>query len=326
MGIVMATWAMSAEAVQRNADVAMYRAKEAGKGRFERFSDHMQTHALERLELKADLRRAIEGGELELDYQPIVDLADMTTTSVEALVRWRHPERGRVRPDEFIPLAEETGLIHPLGLWVLDEACRQLADWRREPATADLRVAVNLSAVQLPEPKLPEQVAQAIAKHEVPSDRITIEITENVLMDESDFTARRLRELHNIGVSLAIDDFGTGYSSLGYLQRYPFDVLKIDRTFVSGMDQPGPNAEVAAAIIDLANRLDVRTVAEGIETEAELAKLKSLECACGQGFLLSKPTTPQEIEVRLRSEAASVDGAPVGLEEEALATLALQIL
>jgi diguanylate cyclase (GGDEF)-like protein/PAS domain S-box-containing protein len=324
MGIVMATWSMSAEAVQRNADVAMYRAKSAGKGRFERFSDHMQTHALERLELKADLRRAIDNDALELDYQPIVDLADLTPTSVEALVRWRHPERGRVRPDEFIPLAEETGLIHPLGLWVLDEACRQLADWRREPATAGLKVAVNLSARQLPEPNLPEQIAQAIAKHEIPSDRITIEITENVLMDESDFTARRLRELHDIGVSLAIDDFGTGYSSLGYLQRYPFDVLKIDRTFVSGMDQPGPNAEVAAAIIDLANRLDVRTVAEGIETAAELAKLTDLGCVCGQGYLLSKPVTPDEIVVRLRSESGNANGEAAGFEEEVLAALTLE--
>ena len=209
---------------------------------------------------------------------------------------------GGCAPDEFIPLAEETGLIHPLGLWVLDEACRQLADWRRDPSTAHLTVAVNLSAKQLPEPKLPEEIAQAIARHEIPASRITIEITENVLMDESDFTARRLRELHDIGVSLAIDDFGTGYSSLGYLQRYPFDVLKIDRTFVSGMDQPGPNAEVAAAIIDLANRLDVRTVAEGIETEPELAKLTGLGCTSGQGYYLSKPVTPKEISARLHAE------------------------
>ena len=305
MGIVVATWAMSAEAVQRNADVAMYRAKAAGKGRFERFEDHMQTHALERLELKADLRRAIDGGELELDYQPLIELDDMTTTGVEALVRWRHPVRGRVRPDEFIPLAEETGLIHELGLWVLDEACRQLADWRREPATEGLRVAVNLSAKQLPEPNLPDQIAQAIAKHEVPARCITIEITENVLMDESDFTARRLREIRDIGVSLAIDDFGTGYSSLGYLQRYPFDVLKIDRTFVSGLDQPGPNAEVAATIIDLANRLEVRTVAEGIETDAELSELLALGCTCGQGYLFSKPVAPDEIEERLAEEHAT---------------------
>jgi diguanylate cyclase (GGDEF)-like protein/PAS domain S-box-containing protein len=318
MGIVVATWEMSAEAVQRNADVAMYRAKAAGKGRFERFEDYMQTHALERLELKADLCRAIDNEELELDYQPLVELADLSTTGVEALVRWHHPARGRVRPDEFIPLAEEAGLIHELGLWVLDEACRQLADWRREPATAGLKVAVNLSAKQLPEPNLPEQIAHVIAKHEIPADRITIEITENVLMDESDVTARRLRELRDIGVSLAIDDFGTGYSSLGYLQRYPFDVLKIDRTFVSGLDQPGPNAEVAAAIIDLANRLDVRTVAEGIETAAELAKLTALGCASGQGYFLSRPVTPQEIEDRMGDEYQ-----PDGAEAHRLETVSV---
>jgi diguanylate cyclase (GGDEF)-like protein/PAS domain S-box-containing protein len=308
MGIVLATWSMSAEAVQRNADVAMYQAKAAGKGQFKRFDNRMETHALERLELKADLRRAIDGGELELDYQPLVELDDLSTTGVEALVRWRHPTRGRVRPDEFIPLAEDTGLIHDLGLWVLDEACKQLADWRRAPATAHLRVAVNLSAKQLPEPDLPEQIAHAIAKHEIPPEQITVEITENVLMDESDFTARRLRELHDIGVSLAIDDFGTGYSSLGYLQRYPFDILKIDRTFVSGLDQPGPNAEVAAAIIDLANRLQVRTVAEGIETAAELAELRALGCASGQGYYLSRPVEPSAIEERMRAERGSEDG------------------
>ena len=302
MGIVVANAATSADAVQRNADVAMYHAKAAGKGRSERFEDHMQSHALERLELKADLRRAIDRGELELDYQPIVDLASMQTSSVEALVRWRHPQRGRIPPDQFIGLAEETGLIHPLGMWVLDEACRQLAAWRTDPATESLKVAVNLSANQLPEARLPEEIAQTIARHDVPPECITIEITENVLMDESDFTARRLRELRDIGVSLAIDDFGTGYSSLGYLQRYPFDVLKIDRTFVSGLDQPGPNAEVAAAIIDLANRLDVRTVAEGIETEPELDTLIDLGCTCGQGYFLSRPTTPDDILARMRGE------------------------
>jgi diguanylate cyclase (GGDEF)-like protein/PAS domain S-box-containing protein len=302
IGVVVATWSMSAEAVQRNADVAMYQAKAAGKGRFKRFDVGMESNALERLELKADLRRAIDGGEFELDYQPIIEIDGMRTIGVEALVRWRHPTRGRIRPDEFIPLAEETGLIHLLGLWVLDEACGQLADWHREPATAHLMVAVNLSARQLPEPRLPEQIAQAIAKHEVPAGDITIEITENVLMDESDFTARRLRELHDIGVSLAIDDFGTGYSSLGYLQRYPFDVLKIDRSFVSGLNQAGPNAEVAAAIIDLANRLEVRTVAEGIETESELTKLTQLGCTYGQGYLLSRPVAPAEIGERLLAE------------------------
>ena len=324
MGIVVATGAMSAEAVQRNADVAMYRAKAAGKGRFERFEDHMQTHALERLELKADLRRAIDNDELELDYQPIVDLDGLRTSSVEALVRWRHPTRGRVRPDEFIPLAEETGLIHPLGLWVLDEACGQLADWRRDPSTAHLKVAVNLSARQLPEPNLPEEIAQTIARHEIPASQITIEITENVLMDESDFTARRLREVHDLGVSLAIDDFGTGYSSLGYLQRYPFDVLKIDRTFVSGMDQPGPNAEVAAAIIDLASRLDVQTVAEGIETEPELAALTGLGCTCGQGYLLSKPVTPSEISDRLRAEKPLTDTELNGIAPATVAAVPLE--
>jgi EAL domain-containing protein (putative c-di-GMP-specific phosphodiesterase class I) len=229
-----------------------------------------------------------------------------------------------VRPDEFIPLAEETGLIHLLGLWVLDEACGQLADWRRDPSTAHLKVAVNLSAKQLPEPKLPEEVAQAIARHEIPASQITIEITENVLMDESDFTARRLRELHDIGVSLAIDDFGTGYSSLGYLQRYPFDVLKIDRTFVSGMDQPGPNAEVAAAIIDLANRLDVCTVAEGIETEPELATLTGLGCTSGQGFYLSKPVTPEEISDLLRAENPLTEAGTDGIVPAAITSIAAQ--
>jgi diguanylate cyclase (GGDEF)-like protein/PAS domain S-box-containing protein len=279
-----------AEDLLRDADIAMYRAKAQGKSRYEVFDRAMHTRAVRLLRLETDLRRAIERGQLALHYQPIVALADGRLRGFEALVRWHHPQRGLVSPAEFIPLAEETKLILPIGEWVLGEACRRLAEWQaRFPCDQPLSVSVNLSARQFEQPGLIEQVGRALAETGLDARALKLEITESVLMESPDTAAALLQQLRELGAALHLDDFGTGYSSLSYLHRFPIDGLKIDRSFVSQMAGGGKSLELVRSIIALARNLGLGVVAEGIETAEQAAQLRALDCEQGQGYLFSKP-------------------------------------
>jgi diguanylate cyclase (GGDEF)-like protein/PAS domain S-box-containing protein len=298
VGIAHAGLGESVDEVLRNADIAMYRAKAAGRGRAEVFEPSMHAAARRRFELEAELRRAIESvesdrddgaGTLVLYYQPVVDLEHRRLYGAEALVRWRHPGRGLVPPIDFIPIAEETGLILPLGRWVLREACRQLRAWHDAHPDVPTVVSVNLSARQLARPELVAEVADAVADAGAPAARLVLEMTEGMLIHDNRATLERLDALKSLGVRLAIDDFGTGYSSLSYLERFPVDVLKIDRSFVRGVGRNGHESPVTLAVISLARALGMVAIAEGVETERQLERLRELGCDRGQGYLFGRP-------------------------------------
>jgi diguanylate cyclase (GGDEF)-like protein/PAS domain S-box-containing protein len=285
VGLVFATGgAASATEVLRDADAAMYRAKAGGKGRFEVFDAQMRASLVARLETEADLRRALDEGELRLHFQPVLSLRDDAFVGAEALVRWQHPERGLLAPADFIAIAEDSGLIAPLGAWVLEEACRQVAAWGGART-----VSVNLSPRQLSHSDVPALLARALAETGVAPGRLELEITENVLMEQSTSVLGTLRRLKAMGVRLVLDDFGTGWSSLGYLKRFPLDGLKIDREFVDGLGESAEDTAIAAAVLSMAQALDLDVVAEGVETEAQLAWLRERGCGCAQGFLLGRP-------------------------------------
>ncbi|HVW35041.1 MAG TPA: EAL domain-containing protein, partial [Acidimicrobiia bacterium] len=277
-----------AEDMLRDSDVAMYRAKERGRSRIELFDAEMRRRMLDRLETERSLRTAIANGELRLHYQPIVAVDGWTVVAAEALVRWEHPERGTVHPAGFVPLAEESGLILPLGAWVLGEACRQLAEWRAA-GRPELRVTVNLSARQFADPGLIDVVAEALARAGLPPDALWLEITESVLMEEVEATADTLLALKRLGVRLSVDDFGTGYSSLSYLKRFPVDVLKIDRSFIDGLGTDPEDGAIVLAIMSLAHALRLDVVAEGVEHFHQLEALHHLGCTAVQGYLLGRP-------------------------------------
>ncbi|HET6231431.1 MAG TPA: EAL domain-containing protein [Longimicrobiaceae bacterium] len=274
--------------VLRDAVIAMYRSKAAGKGLYEVFDTAMHAQAMERLRMETDLRRAVERGELRVHYQPIVTLRTGRIAGFEALVRWQHPERGLVQPDDFIPLAEDTGLIVPIGMWVLGEACRQLRRLRQVKGGPELTVAVNLSARQFAQPDLVERIAAELERTGVDPARLKLEITESTIMQHSEGVTETLHRLKALGIQLYIDDFGTGYSSLSYLHRLPLDALKIDRSFISGRDGT-QNLPLVRAIVALAHALDVVVVTEGIESAELLGELRSLRCEYGQGFFFSRP-------------------------------------
>ncbi|MGH2735578.1 MAG: putative bifunctional diguanylate cyclase/phosphodiesterase [Actinomycetota bacterium] len=280
----------AADELMRNADVAMYMAKREGKRQYRVFEPEMHASVLDRLELKGALQRAIERGELELHYQPIVSLAEQSVNALEALVRWRHPERGLIPPGEFIPVAEESGLIGALGRWVLKEACKQ-ARFLQDlfPSSPRLTMSVNLSVKQLSQAGLIEEVAGAIADSGIDPSTLVLEITESVLVSDRDTTIERLNDLKRLGVRLAVDDFGTGYSSLSYLSRFPVDALKIDRSFVNQLGRGTESSALAAAIVRIGETLNLHTVAEGIETPDQLEVLQGLGCSFGQGFLFARP-------------------------------------
>jgi diguanylate cyclase (GGDEF)-like protein len=289
----------------RQADLAMYTAKTSGKGRFAFYEPQMHAAAVTRMELKGDLEQAIANHDFELHYQPIVDLRSGHVTGLEALVRWRHPERGIVLPDEFITIAEETGLIVPLGEWVINAACHQLADWTTEehmPGSLVQRLAVwgNVSARQLQEPSFVEAVAAALRSSGLMPDRLTLEITESALMvdlDESTATLPRLRPLR---ARLANDDCGTGYSSLSYLERLPVEVLKIDRSFTAAIGQGRDVPVLVRSIVKLGQTLRMEVLAEGIETREQLTKLRAIDCRLGQGFHFSPALPADEVIELLR--------------------------
>jgi len=275
----------------RNADIAMYRAKTNGKARHAMFDDSMTGDALERLELEADLRDAIDHGQLRVYYQPIVDLESGRVAEVEALVRWEHPTRGLIAPLKFIPIAEETGLIVPLGMWVMREACRQTKLWQDEFSRyPELMVGVNLSARQLDQTDLIDDVSAVLKETGLPPGALRLEITESLTVEGGEWTQNRLRALKALGVKLAVDDFGTGYSSMAYLSNFPIDTLKIDRSFVNKIAEPEGSA-IVQAIITLAHSLGLNVTGEGIESQDQLRSLQSLGCHEGQGYYFSRPVT-----------------------------------
>jgi diguanylate cyclase (GGDEF)-like protein/PAS domain S-box-containing protein len=291
IGIALSTAGYDrAEDLLRDADTAMYRAKLEGKKRHVVFDKAMHDRAMELLQIETDLRRAITRKEFFLNYQPIVNLETGKVASFEALVRWRHPERGLVMPGEFVPVAEETGLIVPLGLWVLNEACRQMRAWQKQGlADENVTMSVNLSSRQFSQTDLIEQVSSALREAGLRASNLKLEITESMVMENIDTAIDMLMQLRDLGVGLSIDDFGTGYSSLSYLHRFPIDTLKIDRSFVTQMTDNAENAEIVRTIVTLARSLDMNVIAEGVETLEQLRQLGGLGCDYGQGYLFSRP-------------------------------------
>jgi EAL domain-containing protein (putative c-di-GMP-specific phosphodiesterase class I) len=266
----------------------------------------MQERVVTQLQLESELRAAIELGEFELYYQPYVDLESRTVVGLEALVRWHHPTRGLLLPAEFIPTAEETGLIVPLGRWIIARACAQAAVWRADAPDRPLSISVNLSPRQLHDPELLTLASQVLADSGLPPGVLTIEITENLLLGDAELAGRRLAELRALGVQVAVDDFGTGYSSLAYLRRYPVDVLKIDRSFVDPMTDGPRQAALVRSIVDLASALEVDTVAEGVERSEQASALSGLGCRVAQGFYFARPQPADVISVLLEHGDARV--------------------
>ncbi|MDH4256479.1 MAG: EAL domain-containing protein [Gammaproteobacteria bacterium] len=278
-----------------NADAAMYKAKAAGRNNYKFYSDTMKVRSLHRLEMETELRRAIENEQFTIHYQPKVDLASWTVVGAEALLRWKHDQRGWIPPAEFIPIAEETGLILPLGKWVLQEACRQIGEWRNSRLNR-LSVSVNISSQQMHSDDLIAAVDSAVADAGIEAELLDLEITESLLMRDTDATVEALKTLRNLGVTLSIDDFGTGYSSLSYLKRFPINVLKIDRSFVKDLHRDADDAAICAAILAMARNLDLKVVAEGVELEEQLSFLRHHNCNIIQGYLFSRALSAGDFE------------------------------
>jgi diguanylate cyclase (GGDEF)-like protein/PAS domain S-box-containing protein len=289
-----------AEELLRDADITMYQAKSLGRGRYEVFAPSMRLRAAALLHLETDLRAALERGEFLIHYQPIVSLEDNRIIGLEALLRWLHPQKGLIPPLEFIPLAEETGLIIPIGEWVLRTACLQLKGWLDE-GIEPLRMAINISTIQLKDPGFADMVAAVIARTGIKPELLDLEITETALIDESKATVDALLKLKSLGIRISLDDFGTGYSSLNYLQRLPIDTLKIDRSFIDKLASNGDQGKIVETILLLGGNLGIDVVAEGIETAEQLAKLKTINCRKGQGFLFSRPKEGSAVRSLLSS-------------------------
>jgi diguanylate cyclase (GGDEF)-like protein len=289
--------------ILRDADIAMYRAKENGKARYELFDQGMHARAVSRLQLESDLRQAIENKEFSVYYQPIVSLQTGRLSGLEALVRWNHPRRGLVSPADFIPVAEETGLIVTIGRWVLNEACRHVRQWQIDsPSHRSLSLSVNLSARQVAQPDLLEQIKSALDESKLNPHCLKLEITESVVMENAEAAALMFKQLRSLGVQLSIDDFGTGYSSLSYLHRFPLNYLKIDRSFVMRLTTDNDNA-IVRTISTLARNLGMEVIAEGIETDEQYQQLKMLGCEYGQGYLFSRPVDKDDVMHLLARDA-----------------------
>jgi EAL domain-containing protein (putative c-di-GMP-specific phosphodiesterase class I) len=301
---------VTADDVLRNADVAMYDAKAKGRGGNYRVFDQasMGTRSSERLQTEADLRKGLERDELEVHYQPFYSLDERRIVGAEALVRWRHPTSGLISPMRFIPLAEETGLILPLGRYVLDQACQQVRSIRDRLAL-DLPISVNLSPRQFQESGLLSQVAAALDATGLPSELLMFEITESMVMEDLSGAREIMKKLNRLGVRLAIDDFGTGHSSLAYLKQFPVHEVKVDRAFVQGVAENRVDSAIVRAVIDLANAVGISALAEGVETEAQVAGLQLLGCQVAQGFYFSHPLRAAEFDELLTSHFAPAAGS-----------------
>ncbi len=292
-----------AETLLKSVDSAMYHAIEMGGDRYQFFTNDMNAKALQWLSMENDLRRALERDEFELHYQPQIELESGRMIGVEALVRWRHPELGFISPAEFIPLAEETGMIVPLGIWVLREACAQAVAWH-DQGLAPLRMGVNLSAKQFEAGDLPDIVASVLKETGLSAERLELELTESILMQDAERTVAMLERLHAMWVNLSVDDFGTGYSSLSYLKQFRLHTLKIDQSFVRGIPDDNDDVEIVRAIVAMAQNLNLRTIAEGVTQRAQLNFLRKLGCDEIQGAYFGRPVAPAEIEARLRGSLA----------------------
>ncbi|MCI0445684.1 bifunctional diguanylate cyclase/phosphodiesterase, partial [bacterium] len=289
IGIALsATGYSRAEDLIRDAEIAMHRAKATGKGKQEVFDQEMHSRSLNLLQLERDLRRAIERDELTAFYQPIVSLETGKITGTEALMRWRHPQRGLVSPGEFIPVLEQTGLIVNAGETILRTACKQNKAWH-DAGFDKMRIAVNFSSIQFQFGQLPELIKRALEESKMPASALTVEITESIAMENLDLTVSTLNELSSIGVQVSIDDFGTGYSSLSYLKKFPIHTIKIDASFIREMTSDSDDAAITSAIIAMAHSLKLKVIAEGVETEEQLEYLRQQECDSIQGYWFSRP-------------------------------------
>jgi len=287
----------------RDADIAMYRAKAMGKARYEVFDTAMHARAVSQLQLETDLRRALDREEFRVVYQPILSLESGRVTGFEALVRWQHPQRGLVLPEDFVPAAEETGLIVLIGRSVLREACRQIAEWHRQfPVHPPLTMSVNLSGKQFSQPDLVDHIARLLGAWELPAESLRLEITESAIIDNFDAAVEMLGRLRDLGVRLDLDDFGTGYSSLSYLHRFTLHAIKVDRSFVAALGDRGENSAIVRTIVHLAQTLDLDVIAEGVERHDQVAILRSLGCNQVQGYLFSQPLAPEAARAYLRTE------------------------
>lgn len=289
----------------RDADTAMYAAKEGGKDRVELFDTDMHRRVLERLELRGDLQRALDAGEFELHYQPIVDLESRAPVGFEALLRWRHPRRGLVPPLEFVPLAEETGLIIPIGRWVLRKACATVARWREQIPGCDVDISVNVAPRQLRDEHFERDVQEVLRETGIAPSAVVLEITESLLAEDPKVLAARLERLRALGVRIAVDDFGTGYSALSHLRTLPIDVLKVDRTFIDGIDRDREKEALVRGIVSLGSTLRLEVVAEGIEDEQQADCLRGMQSQLGQGFYFARPLPEKEAEKLLRASLAA---------------------
>jgi diguanylate cyclase (GGDEF)-like protein len=304
VGIAVAYRPEAPDKMLREADAAMYRAKESGRGRSALFDEEMRQQAFKRLRMESDLVRAVERGQFRVHYQPIFDVEDQHLVGLEALVRWERPGRGLVGPDAFISVAEETGLIVPLGRWVLEEATAEVSAWRqRYPHAADLRVTVNVSGQQLARPEFLAEVRTALDRGGLAPESLGLEITESVLMKDKSAPLSTLADLRASGVRVLLDDFGTGYSSLARLKSFPLDAIKIDRSFVDGLGREEEDTAIVNAIVEIADSLDLEVVAEGVESAGQLEALREVGCPTAQGFLFARPLPPAQIEAMLAAGA-----------------------
>ena len=309
IGIAVARDRDTAEDLVRNADTLMYRSKEIGADGFAVFDQAMRDWAMQRATVERDLHQAIEHGHLWLSYQPKMTLHSDAPVGFEALARWTHPTRGLVHPPDFIPIAEETGLISIIGTWALEEPCRQAAAWRKLNGGLAVPVAVNLSARQLAEPSLPDLVVKLLERSGAEPSDLVLEVTESAVLYDTDGVSSRLRRLRDAGVRISIDDFGTGYSSLSYLQRLPIDELKIDQTFVLRLPFEASSTAIIGAVINLAHAIGLDVVAEGVETEEQLNSLRGLSCDQAQGFYLARPEPAADATARVMAHVSNLAGS-----------------
>jgi len=319
IGVAVSDGSATLDELLRNADTAMYAAKEAGKGTIQTFADGMHKRVLERLELIGELQRALERDEFELDYQPIVELQHGHAIGCEALVRWAHPTRGRLSPAQFIGLAEETGLIIPLGMWILNRACAEAASWQRDFPDRNLSINVNVSTRQLHDASFPDTVTDALRASGLAAERLVLEITESLLPDDNDEIIGQLARLKALGLRIAIDDFGTGYSALSRLQAYPVDILKIDRSFIDGIEDDPGKVQLVRGILNLGDSLHMSVVAEGVEQPEQARQLRHIHSQLGQGFLFSRPIAPEQLRALLTTGRSLPSAVEAIADEKAAA-------